>query len=312
MKKASAILLGSILLLGALIGREWFIHSELKSLRAQLVSQVKDQFSSVEDYERLNKLVLAPTVFERYLEPVILAANKLVWPLSREAEINSWRREVHGLIDDQVYQHKLRMKTETEAEVAKINSQEDASIARLMKVLDARGRLLEDPEFKVIVKDEIQKIALAAQEQDRKTLTELRSKGVRIVKGFKERLKKMDHRSLANYLSSGNFHREIESPIVDLILKLRQEETRKNTWAEFQRAMNNILSKKKALIAKNTSKRETEAKISADSKKFQALFDTVAEALRDEESSASNLKVSPRENDFTPDFSNPAAPDYQE
>jgi len=299
-------------MLSAIVGREIFIRSELKVLRTQLHEQIRQQFSSVEDYERLGKLALAPTVYERYLEPVLLTSNKLIWPLTRDSEMSSWRREVHGFIDDQIYQQKLRMKTAVGAEVAKINSEEDASILRLMKVLDARGRLLEDPEFKNLVKDEIQKISTSALAEDRKTLDEIRFQGVAIVRSFKEKLRKMDHRGLASFLTSGKYSRDIQQPIVELILKLKQEETRRSTWNEFQKALTGVMDQKKTLISKNSNKREIESKISDDAKRFQALFESVAESVTREDDTRRPLVVTPPEQDFSPDFSNPAGPDYQE
>lgn len=290
-----------------LAGREWFIHQEIKSHQELLRSQIKEQFELAQDVDRLQNLSLAPFVYDRYLEPVFVSAHKLLWPLSRESAMNSWRRDVHTRIDDEVYQRKLKLKAEIDAEIAKIQTDEEPSIARLVKVLDAKSRMLADTSIRQSIHDEIQRITARSREDDLTTLREIRSTGIDIVKSFKKKITPMDSKALGQFLVAGRFNNEVQQPVLDLIFKLKQEETRRRTWAEFQKTLLDILQSKKVKLAS--------AKTKDQSKKFEALFDSVAEAIKKEESvsSADRLKVT-EPSGITPtrvDTVNPASIDYR-
>ncbi len=301
--------LGLAALVTILIAREWLVRSEISTMQTEIQSNIKDQFSSIVDVTRLDRLSSAPTVYERFLEPVILKTNKLISPFARADILNSWRRDVHQMIDDEIYKAEAQLKSGVDKRVAEILQTQEPSITRLLKVVEEKSRLVNGSDVSDAVKAEVQGISAFAREQDQKTLASIRSQGIESLNLLKSKMQKLDTKGLGTYVSTGKFTQEIIDPVTTLIFKLRTEESRKRTWAEFNRSLEDLLTKRRARLAQNSKKFAQEEKIADDAKRFQKLFNQVADAIGKEEAGATAAAPSPAE---PKSADNPASLDYDD
>ncbi len=312
MKRGLAIGMASGLFLILLGGREWMIHQEVNSTRDLTLTQIQEQISSARDWSKLEYLTSSSTVFERFFEPVLLTANKLLWPPSREEILLSWRRELNRLVPELSERRHDQLLAEANQAVETLKAEESASMSRLLKTLEQKAALLSGNQVQDLVRTEAKAIGEAAYDQDQKMLVSIKTEGRKLFGSLKSKLKKLDNRGLAQYLASGNFHREFQEPILQMVLSLKQESLRQRTWAEFQKSLLDTLGQRKALLAKAQNKRSMEAKIKEDEQKFLNLFNSVAEAVKKEESEETPAVVPQAPRESTPSLDNPAELDYQQ
>jgi hypothetical protein len=95
----------------------------------------------------------------------------------------------------------------------------------------------------------MQSISEAGQKRDQEMLTAMKIEGLNQLKHLDKAVKGMTNAQLGNFLKSGRFIREIEAPVLDFALQIKQEELRKAAWEEFERKVLSALSKKGASIA---------------------------------------------------------------
>ena len=308
MNRRIAIGLG-VSALSLLIGtREWLVQREISEVQSQIRLQVRDQIQSAEDLDRLQELQGSSHAYSYYMEPVILNAQRLIWPFSRDSIVTEWKRELFQSLSDQSYSKKLKLQTQVDDEIKALQQQKDPSMARLLETLNLKSKNVSPKELADWIEGEVQSLSQFAREQDRKTLDSIKAEGIQILRTFKARLLKMDQKGLANYLARGDFSRDVQSPILNLTFKLKQEEARTHTWAEYQKSLNTILQERKAHLIKNSRTSQKE-KLSSEADKIQKMFDSVAKAVDNEVAPAapSPSLVAPK---AAPE--SPQALDYQE
>lgn len=308
MQRKHVVFIGLGLLLAGLTTREIFIHQEIKSLQKEISAQMNERFEQASEQRRIEELAAASTVFQSYVEPIFSTSSRLLWPYSRDSIGQNWKREIFAQLDDKLFQAQQRLKAAMDGSLKDTMDRLEASTARLKEIIAIRKRFSTDPQFAELIESELQLISKAAQEKDLALLEQIRMEGRSSLDKLSQRLKRFDHAKLAAYISSGQFSNEIEQPIVDLIVQLRQEATRKNTWKEFQTSVQQTLQKRKSAIMSN-SKKNMAAGDRKESKRIAELFDSISKSLDQEES---QLTVQAPDTDIPlPTYANPAGPDYQ-
>jgi hypothetical protein len=308
MQRKHVVFISVGLLLAGLATREVFIHQEIKSLQNEIKMQMNDRFEQASEQRRVEELAAASTVFQSYVEPVLSTSSRLLWPYSRDSIGQNWKREIFAQLDDQLFQTQQRLKAAMDGALKDTMDRFEASSARLKEIIAIRKRFSTDPQFAELIENELQLITKAAQEKDMALLEQIRVEGRVSLDKLSQRLKRFDHSKLASFISSGKFSSEIEQPVAELILQLRQEATRKNAWKEFQSSVQETLQKRKSTILSN-SKKNVAAVDRKESKRIAELFDSISKSLDQEES---QLSVQAPDTDIPlPTYPNPAGPDYQ-
>lgn len=293
------------LLVAVLITREVLIHKEITALQNDISSQLQDRFTQATHQGRVQELAAASTVFQSYVEPVYSSSSRLLWPYSRDQVSRDWKRVIFQKLDDQLFATQQRLQMEMQKSL-KDSSQKEASTARLKEIISIRKTFTTDPQFAEAIETELQLISQAAQEKDRLLLEQIGIEGRASIQRLNAKLKRFDHSKFSAYISSGNYSREIEQPVIDLILQLKLEATRRGAWAEYQRTLQDSMKNKKAKLLSN-SKRATDQQ--DDSKRIADLFNSIAKSI-DEQPQQLTVQA-PETEAPLPVYSNPAGPDYQ-
>jgi len=308
MQRKHVLFISVGLLVAGLVTREILIHQEINSLQKEIASQMNERFEQASEQRRIEELAAASTVFQSYVEPIFSASSRLLWPFSRESISREWKREIFAQLDDRLFQAQQRLKASMDSALKDTMDRLEASTARLKEIISIRKRFSTDPQFAEMIESELQLITKAAQEKDVALLEQIRIEGRTSLDKLSQRLKRFDHAKLASYISSGKFSAEIEQPVVDLIVQLRQEVTRKNAWKEFQQSVQQTLQKRKSTVLSNSNKNMASSD-RKESKRIAELFDSISKSLDQEES---QLTVQAPESDIPlPTYANPAGPDYQ-
>jgi hypothetical protein len=308
MQRKHVVFISVGLLVAGLAIREVFIHQEIKSLQSEIKAQMNERFEQASEQRRVEELAAASTVFQSYVEPVLSTSSRLLWPYSRDSIGQNWKREIFAQLDDQLFQTQQRLKAAMDGALKDTMDRLEASTARLKEIIAIRKRFSSDPQFAELLENELQLITKTAQEKDIALLAQIRAEGRSSLDKLSQKLKRFDHAKLASFISSGKFSSEIEQPVVELILQLRQEATRRNTWKEFQTSVQQSLQKRKSTIISNSKKNVAEGD-RKESKRIAELFDSISKSLEQEES---QLSVQAPDTDIPlPTYPNPAGPDYQ-
>ncbi len=266
------LLVSSALLFAIALGaREWLIHQEIDSIQESLRSQITQQLESAQNSERLQEYSKSQIAFERFLEPVISEVDRLAWPFSRLKIMQDWRRDVHILLSDLSAQKRLGLEDQFKREISLLLESQTPSLSRMMAVLEKQESVLGDSgNCRATVKEETQAMKLAAQKRDEDVLNQIRVEGVAKLSLLKRNVQRMSKKEMGEFLGAGKFTREIEQPVIDLVMKLGDSNLRASTWNQFQKKLEAVLSKKNLQLAKSER---------LHSERLQKLFDPLTEAI---------------------------------
>jgi hypothetical protein len=272
MKKYLLLIIGTLFLTAAFSFREWLLWQEAAVTKNQLKDQATQSIQNAQTFERVHYFTTSTVVYERYLEPVIEIANRLLWSPSRSEIISDWKREIHALLDDLAANRTAALSLDAEKNIQKLRADSKPSLNRLYEVLknSENNTTLSCAQT---VHDEMKMIAEAGQKRDQEILTQMKVEGLTQLKHLDKAMKGMTNAQVGNFLKSGRFIREIQQPVFDLALQIKQEELRKSAWAEFERKLSSALSKKGGTPVANVKDRSLRAK-----KEIEKLFNSMAEA----------------------------------
>jgi len=297
----------ALLVLG-LMAREFLIHQEVDALQSEISNQLTERFDQATDRGRVQELASASTVFQSYVEPVYTTSSRLLWPYSRDSIARDWKRKIFDRLDDKLFETQKRLSEVMERDLKESREKQEASAARLREIISIRRKFSIDPEFGDLVEAELKLIQENASERDRQLLEEIRIAGRKSLETLGKKLKRFDHSRLASYVSSGQFSSEIEAPVVELIIQLKSESTRRNAWNEFQKALSETFQRRKSNLLSNSTQKQKKDQ-GSESKRIAELFNTIARSMDDENS---KLSVQAPEAEMPlPVYQNPAGPDYQ-
>jgi len=297
----------ALLVLG-LMAREFLIHQEVDALQSEISNQLTERFDQATDRGRVQELASASTVFQSYVEPVYTTSSRLLWPYSRDSIARDWKRKIFDRLDDKLFETQKRLSEVMERDLKESREKQEASAARLREIISIRKKFSIDPEFGDLVEAELKLIQENASERDRQLLEEIRIAGRKSLETLGKKLKRFDHSRLASYVSSGQFSSEIEAPVVELIIQLKSESTRRNAWNEFQKALSETFQRRKSNLLSNSTQKQKKDQ-GSESKRIAELFNTIARSMDDENS---KLSVQAPEAEMPlPVYQNPAGPDYQ-
>ena len=128
-------LVGITILVSAAIAREWILHQEIEANQISLKTELKKSIQSAESFGRLEQLRQSSLVYDRFLEPIMLSTQRMLWPLSRTQISLEWEKEVHKILDEETYAKTLELRSEIKNEIKSVET-EIASFDRLKKGLD--------------------------------------------------------------------------------------------------------------------------------------------------------------------------------
>lgn len=275
MKKSTWVALGVSLALSLVVAREWLVHEEINSLRTSTLDQIREHILNAQTASRLRELQSSATVFDRYLEPVLLSSSRLIWSPSRAELITEWRRQVHTQLNERILARGLELETQLKTSLTTVRSNATPSLKRLFDVIKESENHDENMSCSETVKEEIEAIQLTASERDQEAVKALRAEGTLKLSELKKALKSKSPQQVAQFLTSGRYYNDIEKPVLSIVLQIKQEELRKTAWTEFRRKIDETLSEKRMNIAKSL---DTQPKIAA--KSIEKISDPVSQALR--------------------------------
>lgn len=280
MKKYFILSTALILLLAALSFREWLLLQEIAVTKSQLKDQASSSIQSAQSLDRVHYFTTSAVVYERYLSPVIDVANRLMWPPSRTEIIAEWKREIHATLDDLTANRRTSLSQDANLGIQKLRGDSKPGLNRLYEVLKLSENNT-DLSCAQTVREEMKSISDAGQKRDQEILTQMKVEGLTQLKHLDKAVKGMSPAQIGNFLRSGRFLREIQQPVLDYVLQIKQEELRKAAWSEFERKLSVALAKKSVPVAA-VKDRNLRAK-----KEIEKLFNSMAEAKTEEHLSPS-------------------------
>jgi|GEM_PF-5923048 len=239
------------LILCGLIGlREWLVYQEIRSSENALVQQIETSINSAESFDRLQDLKSSTLVYDRYLEPVFDAAQRLVMPNLRQEILLSWQRLVHQKIDDESYLKAVALREKIKAKIKKVIASEKPGINRLIEIAKLSQSLdLKDDRVR-LVRNELDEIQSRSEKFDKDLVKRLAKTGKAKIWLLRRRISKMSTKALNAYLSSTQFFNEIQKPVVLEIMKLKRPGLRSSTWEEYMKQVRRTLHRKNRRLAK--------------------------------------------------------------
>lgn len=244
--------LSILALLGVVGVREWLTRAEIEKTRTNLLDQVKESIGQALTLDRLAELEKSSIVYDRYLEPIVLASSRLLFPGSQTSILQDWKRDLYSNLDNEMHQKRAALQEETKQDLLKVRNDLSPSIDRLLRL----SKTSESANLCAqTVSEEIQSLRQWSQDKDSSTLQSLQQEGKQKLRLLKDRIRRMNAAQFGEFLTSGKFVKDYQEPILNIVFTIRNEEMRKNTWVSFQKEMLETLSRKKAQM-KEDRKRE--------------------------------------------------------
>lgn len=292
MKAALWISLSLIVMIAGLSFREWLIQEEISTLRVELKDQIQDGIRQSQSLERLAEFKKVQSVNERYLEPVVLAASRLLIPGSAQKEILSWRRDLHSTLTDQMYLREISLLEKFSKDIDDLKSKEKPGMPRLQNVLAMTEVLESSIERTKLVKAELEAIQEANKKSDQEALEKLKSAGKTSLSLLRKKTKGLGGQGLANYLTSISYEKEIESPVLSLVFSIKNPQLRQTAWDEYNSARRKIFQGRfKAVAISAGSTKENPAPTSSVAEVLKKEYDreVLRERLSELPANESNL-----------------------
>lgn len=236
-------LLGIIILVTAAAAREWILHQEIEANQISLKAELKKNIQAAESFSRLEQLRQSALVYDRFLEPVILSTQRMLWPLSRAQISLDWEKEVHKILDEETYAKTLELRSEIKNEI-KIVENEIASFDRLKKGLDLILKLDSESLRLELLKKQVGQLEEFLADKDQALFKKVRELGKGSLKELKAKVSKMSDAQFRNFVSSSEFLNDLHQPIVGLMLEIDSVELRSKIWPEYLKTLKNVLSQK--------------------------------------------------------------------
>lgn len=246
-----------------LAAREWLLHEELRALQSELTSQIREGIHQAQDAQRLQEFQTAPFVNERYLEPVVMVASRLIVPGSSQEKILSWRREMQRLLSDQIYMKQTSLTESIRSEIDRERGQKKSGFEKLKTII----QLSENLPTQIQRTEEIEKTLAAMQkenrEADEQAVKELKAAGQKSLGLLRKKMNQLKDEALTNYLSSRVYSDEIDEPVIQVVMNIRHPELRKKSWAEFRSEKLKIFQNRFKGLARAATPKSTASKESA-------------------------------------------------
>lgn len=237
-------------LIGLMAFREWSVDRQIQSQKAQLYAELKEQIRYADSLSRLQKLEHSAYITQRFLEPIQLQANRLLWPPSRQEHFLQWERQVHQELQDRSYEAKRRLRESTEAELSDLRLKQEPGRERLLAIADLAQGLEDQRERFDLVKMELDEIQSRVLADDETQLAKVKSIGTESLRSLQKEMQSLDDIELVRFLSSDEFFKRIHEPVALEVLKIKQEELRSKTWLEFQKSLIRVLERKNRQLAR--------------------------------------------------------------
>ena len=292
MKAALWISLSLVVLIAGMSFREWLIQEEISTLRSELRDQIKDGVRQSQSLERLADFKKVQAVNERYLEPVVLAASRLLIPGAAQNEILAWRRDLHSLLSDQLYLREIALLEKFSKEMDALRTKEKPGMPRLQTVLAMSEVLESSIERTKLVKAELNAIQDSNRKTDQESLEKLKTVGKNSLSLLRKKTKALSGQALSNYLTSIGYEKEIESPVLSLIFSIKSPQLRKTAWDEYNSARRKIFQgrfKEVALSAGNPKENPSPSNTVAEVLKREYAREVLRERLNELPATESGL-----------------------
>ncbi len=274
--KKNFFLAGGLSLALAILGiREFLLHQEISDLRSTIVSQLREHLSNATTVTRLRELQSSTVVFSRYLEPLFLSSSRMIWGPSRSEALIDWRRQIHTELEEQASKKAAELEETLKNEISELRNNEAPSVKRLSTALRKCEERAVTLSCSQLVDEELAAIQNNSSEKDKELLEQVKSEGIARLKSLQKTLASKSSKQISLYLTSGKYASDIEKPVLDLVLKIRQADLRRNAWNEFEKKRDQILGKKRVSVARAVEPRPDIAK-----RGIEKVTDPVTQALQ--------------------------------
>ncbi|PIR22432.1 MAG: hypothetical protein COV44_08020 [Deltaproteobacteria bacterium CG11_big_fil_rev_8_21_14_0_20_45_16] len=230
--------------------REWLILEEVKDLQGSLEGQMDDSLSNVDKLERLQQIQHSAYVYRRFIEPVVIESQRLLWPPNRTANVLNWERTLHQKLEDQSYTKASTLRKELTEQIQNARKESAPSTDRMIQIAKLAQGFDKADDRIASIRDELESIQSAARDDDSKLIREIAKSGANKIKELRAKIRKMGERELLSYLSSKDFYDEIQKPVLSKIQELKQPKLRTATWEEFQKQSIAAVNRKTDLLGK--------------------------------------------------------------
>ncbi len=255
--------------------REYMLHREISDLRSSIISQLREHVANASTVARVTELQSSSLAFSRYLEPLFITSSQMIWGPSRAEALMNWRRELHTELEEQTTKKTAELNTNFTSRLEELRKTEAASLKRLKTALKLCEEMATSRLCTTLVEDELNAIQVAASESDQTLLKAVKTEGIARLKKLQKALASKSSKQLALYLTSGNYDRDIEKPVIDLVMKLKQLSLRNNAWTEFEKKRDELLGNKRIAVARAAEPRPDIAK-----RGIEKVTDRVTQALQ--------------------------------
>lgn len=270
-------LAGVTILVSAAIAREWILHQEIEANQISLKTELKKSIQSAESFGRLEQLRQSSLVYDRFLEPIMLSTQRMLWPLSRTQISLEWEKEVHKILDEETYAKTLELRSEIKNEIKSVET-EIASFDRLKKGLDLILKLDSESLRLELLKKQVGQLEEFLADKDQALFKKVRELGKNSFKELKAKVSKMSDAQFRNFVSSSEFLNDIHQPIVGFMLEIDSVELRSKIWPEYLKTLKSVLSQKPKDLATRFKKNisitsDEDAKLSKSVRELAELLD---------------------------------------
>jgi hypothetical protein len=307
MKKIPLLISGLVVIALLLALKEWLVSEEVSSTQNQIKTLIAQEFENANSASKITELTSSAVAYEHYLEPVIIIANKLIWPAHRSSITSDWSNEVHTEILKASQKRKDVLSSKLDENLKGLRDSAKPGVERLIAVLQKSEELGADLQCASTVQQEMKSIKEYASEIDTTTVAALKEEGLLRIRELRKLLKKANQNKIGQLLSSGRFLREIEQPAISLILKIKQEDLRTAAWQEFSKKLSEVLTKKNILLAHSEkTKRQREIEKLFNDPAIHALANDSREQYHDLSPTPSPLEESTSEESLYENLGNPS------
>ena len=234
------------------------VRKEVADLQDSLLTQLQKQIDQAETNERLTAYFRSDIVYSQWMEPVFEKAQRILWVPWRKQIFSQWERKVHTELEILMSEKQAQMKEDFTHRIANIRNSSDPGLQRLLQILDEINKFSVSENYGDAIKEEIHTFEALLKDKDQKTLDTLKLTGRHLVHRLKNQMKRMDEREVGKFLISGDFMNQIESPVLNEIVRLEDSKIRQKVLDQFKNKILNILNKKKTDLAKNETRRQAE------------------------------------------------------
>jgi hypothetical protein len=248
-------LLGVSVIIAAIATREWLLLKEIHLIKNELSVALKANIESAESFGRLEQMRQSSFVYDRFLEPVFLNTQRMLWPPSRSKANSQWEKHVHSILDRETYQRTLNLRDDLKAQIKPLEA-EIFSYERLKKTLEMALKFDSESLRLELLQKETQDLESFLANQDNQLFQNVRDSGRTGFQKIRSKLVRLNDSDFRDFISSSEFLDNLHGSVVSSIMAVNSPELRQRIWTEYLKSLKNVLQQRPKRLASHFENRE--------------------------------------------------------